>query len=175
MATTSLIHTPAPYRSTIPLYRRSVLVDPPDSAEPFAWDNGSVLRPGGVPVEMPAVGATVVIVSFIVPQNRSGMVQRYANGSLLGGGVPGWVNGNGQLVWQILRNGTPVKNMRNIITIRGLVENGGAPLPRGIHVRANDTVSLVLINFGVAPAGQTLLGLLAGYYYPQELDPSGVK
>ena len=95
-------------------------IDPPMSAAPFVW-NGAI--------EMPAIGAALGIISFIVPSNQNAVIWRVANGTAIGGGIAGWVNGSGTLVWQILRNGSPFKNMNNLVALIGLVEQGGSLLP----------------------------------------------
>ena len=158
-----------------PVTRHAPWIEPPPNAEPFGWDHPQGLSVPS-PVVMPAIGASAAIVQFLVPQNRSGVITRIANASGLGGWTLGdWVNGNGQLVWQILHDGVAFKGFASILTLRGLVEDGGSPLGAPIRIKANQVISLVLINNGVPQAGQSLLGLLAGYYYPSKLDTGDLR
>lgn len=153
-------------KHTYPVHMRPVTVDPPEAAEPFAWNNAIV---------MPAVGATAAIVSFVVPPNRSGVIWRVGNGTALGGGIAQWVNGSGDLIWQIIRNGSPFKNMNDIRAIIGLVEQTGGLLSAPLRLRANDTIALVVFNVAVPAAQQNIVGLLGGWYYPATQDPPTLR
>jgi len=151
---------------TYPIYMRPVTVDPPAAAEPFVWNNA---------IEMPAVGASEAIISFVVPPNRSGVIWRVGNATGLGGGIAQWVNGSGDLIWQVLRNGSPFKNMNDIRAAIGLVEQMGGLLSAPLRLRANDTITLVVFNIAVPAAGQNLVGLLGGWYYPASQDPPTLR
>jgi hypothetical protein len=148
-----------PYTMTM----RSPLLDPPDGSWPFL-PNGKAI--------MPAIGDKATICSQVVPANRVGAINRLANGTGLGTGIDNWINGDGNLVWQVYRNGSPYQYLGKIVVIFGLVELGGAPLDSPLRIRANDVISLVVTNLGVNPEGQILIGLLNGYTYPQEQEPS---
>ena len=153
-----------------------VTVQPPPEAEAFLWNywiDPTTNKPASVVV--PAIGATAVLTSFTVPQNRSGRIWKIANGTGIGGGIANWVNGSGSLTWQILRNGSPFKNFPLIATLVGLVEQGGSELSAGLPLRANDNIALVVTNNSLPPAGQILVGLLGGYYYPAKLDPPNLR
>lgn len=158
---------PAPTNLEYPIIARPPWIEPPASAESFLFNSGVAV--------MPAIGAQITIVSFVVPRGRSGRIWRVANYSNLTGGIARWVNGSGALVWQILKNGVPFKNFNNIVCAVGLVENGGSKLSAGLALRANDNISLVVNNVSIPAAGQILAGLLGGYYYPQDLDPKTLR
>jgi len=165
-----------PTRRDYPIFRRSVTIDPPDSAEGFLFN--CYVSPATqkiMSVTMPAIGAQATIINFTVPQNRNGRIWRIANGTAVGGGIATWVNGSGSLIWQILRNGSPFKNMNNIASLVGLVEMGGAQLSAGLPLRPNDNIALVVKNMSLPAAGQILIGLLGGYYYPSNLNPSNLR
>jgi hypothetical protein len=153
-------------KSTYPVFQRPPWIDAPASAEPFIPNAA---------VKVPAIGSQAVIVSFTVPANRSGVIWRVANGTAIGGGIANWINGSGSLVWQILRDGSPLKNMNNIISLIGLVEQGGAQLGAPLRINANDNIALIVENVSLQALGQDLVGLLSGYYYPSSLNPSTLR
>ena len=153
-------------KNSYPVHMRPVTVDPPEAAEPFAWNDAAV---------MPAKGSSVAVVEFVVPPNRSGVIWRVGNGTALGGGIAQWTNGSGKLIWQVLRNGTPYKNMSDIRCIIGLVEQLGGLLSAPLRLRANDTIGLVVLNIDTPAAGQNLVGLLGGWYYPASQDPPTLR
>ena len=125
-------------------------------------------------VIIPNIGSTAVIINFTVQLGRRGVINRLAN-EFVGGG---WTNGDGNLVWQVLINGVPVKNFENIISSLGDVKNPS--VIEGIRLRENDIVQLVILNNpngpnGGVPAAQQLVGgRLQGYFYPKDLDPENI-
>lgn len=136
---------------------------PPWNERPAA---GESFSPAAT-VALPAVGATSTIVQFTVPKGRSGVIDRIANQLLAGGG---WVDGNGDLVWQIVINGVPVKNYEAIVAQLGLVQAPSEIAP--IRLRENDVVKLTVTNVALGVVGGQLIGgRLGGWYYPKELDP----
>jgi hypothetical protein len=141
------------------LVEKPAWIDRPGSAEPFFPASFIVL---------PAVGATAPIIDFQVPQGRSGVINRIAN-EFVGGA---WVNGDGNLIWQIVVNGSPVKNCESIVASLGTVANPSAVDPIRLH--ENDIVQLTIRNVAVPAAGQLVGGRLQGYYYPKELDPENL-
>lgn len=125
-------------------------------------------------IALPAIGATATILQFRVPPGRSGVIKRLGN-EVVGGG---WVNGDGNLIWQILINGAAVKNFERIVMSVGTV-----PDPRsiaGIRLRETDLVQFTVFNNpngptgGVPVAGQLVLATLGGWFYPKELDPENL-
>lgn len=146
---------PTPYTQV----QQPAWVAAPASSDPFFWNSW---------VNLPAMGQTVAILTFIVPQNRSGVINGIGN-EFVGGG---WNSGDGNLVWQLFRNRVPIKNASQILSTLGTVTAPSRISP--IRLRANDTIQLALTNIGVNAAGQRLGGRLDGYYYPTDLDPEEI-
>src|SRR5882724_11063178 len=57
-------------------------------------------------VALPAIGASAVVVSVVIPEGRMAILKRIAN-VFVGGGFQ---EGQGGVVWQILLDGTDVNN-----------------------------------------------------------------
>jgi len=131
----------------------------PHAGEPF--------NPTGW-IDVPAIGATATIVSHKVGTGRNAVINRIAN-EVVGGG---WVDGDGTLVWQITRNGVPVKNQEAIVSSMGPVSSPSMFGP--ILLIENDTVALTVKNVNVAPAEQLIGGRLDGWDYPKGLGPSNI-
>lgn len=108
------------------LVQRLPTIDPPPDSWTFL-PNGAVL--------LPAVGVFATICSQTIPKGRSAVIWRLANGTALGGGIAGWNNGDGNLIWQMLRNGIPYQYFNSILTTIGLVEQGGSPLVAPLYCR----------------------------------------
>jgi hypothetical protein len=154
-------------KSPYPIVQASPLNEAPPNSWPFL-PNGSVV--------IPAIGSAAVICSEKVPQDKSGVIRFMANYSNVGPGISGWTPGDPTLlVWQLLRNGVPIQYFDDIVIAFGLTELGGAPLASPLRLRANDTISLIVNNIGLAPAGQWLVGLLSGYVFPARQDPSTAR
>ena len=131
----------------------------PHAGEPF--------NPTGW-IPMPVIGATSTIVSHTVGTGRNSVMNRLGN-EVVGGG---WVNGDGNLIWQVTRNGVPVKNQEYIISSLGPV---AAPSPFGpILFVENDVLALTVKNIGVAPALQLIGGRFDGWDYPKGLGPNNI-
>ncbi len=141
---------------------RSPLLDPPPGSWPFL-PNGSTT--------MPAIGQQATVCQQTVPANRAGTILRVANGTAVGEGIDGWINGSGSLIWQIYRNGSPYQYLGKIVVLFGMVELGGAPLASPLRIRANDNIALVVTNVSINPEGQIIIGLLNGFTYPQNQEP----
>ena len=148
------------------LVQRLPTIDPP----PDSW----TFLPNGQKT-IPAIGSSVTICSETIPKGRSAVIWRLANGTALGSGIAGWTNGDGNLLWKMLRNGVPFQYFNTISTIIGLVEQGGSPLVAPLYCRENDNISLVLYNIGLADSGQISLGSFSGYFYPKALDPRKMR
>jgi hypothetical protein len=116
-------------------------------------------------VAIPAVGVTAAIITFKVPGGMNGVIRRMGN-NFIGAGFQ---DGSGNLVWQILADGQPIRNHQNILGSLGNPANPAETDP--IRVYEGQTISLVVTNVAVAPvAGQLSGGRLSGYYYPIEYD-----
>lgn len=155
------------------LIQKLATLDPP----PDSW---TFLPNGSVPV--PSVNKSATICSQTIPKGRSAVIWRIANGTGLGLGIAGWTNGDGTLIWKMLRNGQPFQYFGNFTTIVGLVEAGGSPLVAPLYCRENDNISLVLYNVptvaspgGLPQTGQISLGSFSGYTYPKALDPRKMR
>jgi hypothetical protein len=148
------------------LTQRLATIDPP----PDSW----TFLPNGN-VTLPAIGKNVTICSQTIPKGRSAVIWRLANGTALGGGIAGWTNGDGHLVWRMLRNGVPFQYFGDINIVIGLAEQGGAPLVAPLYCRENDNISLVLYNISLPAAGQIAVGSFSGYTYPKALDPRKMR
>lgn len=150
-------------KNAYPVWQQSPLVLPPDNAWPFL-PNGAIT--------IPAIGQSAVIVSETVAATRAGVIKRIANYSNAGPGIAGWTPGDGSLVWQILRNGSPYEYFDNIVDVIGLTELGGAELASPLHIRERDNIALIVKNVGLEPQGQILMGLLNGYLFPARQYPA---
>lgn len=133
-------------------------IERPASAEPFT---------PAASVALPAIGATATIVQFTVPTGRSGAIKWIGNQFI---GV--WQEGSGSLVWQLLVNGAAVRNFENIVMSLGAVNNPSEISP--VRLRENDLIQLTITNVNLPVAGQLVLGRLAGWFYPKELDPENL-
>jgi hypothetical protein len=121
-------------------------------------------------VNLTAVGATAVILSFQVPQGYNGVIKWIGN-NFVGAG---WTEGTGALVYQILADGQPIRNMENIIGSLGSPASPSETAP--IRIFEQQTIELVCLNVDVSPAGpsgQLLGGRLSGWYYPVDYDTQG--
>lgn len=122
-------------------------------------------------VNLPAIGATAVVVQFTVPKGQAGFIRRIANEFVGGAFNPG----AGTVIWQIILNltvGTVAPNFDNITASLGAVNNPSAI--DGIHVREGDTPALIVKNISVVVAGQLIGGRLGGSFYPNPLEPPDI-
>jgi len=120
-------------------------------------------------VALPAIGASAVIVQFLVPEGRNGIVNRFAN-VFVGGG---FTEGSGGVVWQLFQDftvGAVVPNFDNIVSSLGSVNN--AKVLNGIRIKENQLVTLVVKNVSIVVSGQLVGGLLGGFTYPIDLEES---
>lgn len=103
----------------------------------------------------------VVVLAINVPDGFNGVITKYSC-NFTGGG---FIDGSGDLVWQILNNGKPIQNYDSILT-----ERGDPNLPR--DVSAINIYSSQVIQFVVNHAANPLLAsgyiicTLSGFYYP---------
>lgn len=117
-------------------------------------------------VVMPAIGATVTVVTYTVPLGRYGFITRIAN-QFVGGG---WTEGTGDLLWRLNADGIPIEGYDSLIASIGTM-SGPANLDKNpIRIYENQIITLDLQNVNVVPAAQPLLGLLRGYIFPLEQE-----
>jgi hypothetical protein len=115
-------------------------------------------------VALPAIGATATILDVLVPAGMSAIVKRLGN-NFVGGG---FVDGSGNLVWQVLVNGVPARNFENIIASLG---NPAVPSDIGfIRGKQQQHIKLTVKNVGVPVNGQLVGGRFSGWFYPNQYD-----
>lgn len=142
--------------------QRPIWIDPPSQ-----WENIDQLNY----VPLGAIGSTVIIVSYTVPIGRNGIIKKVAN-NFVGGG---WVEGTGQIIWQILLDGTPPPGANSYANILGSLGSPASPTEiSGFRVRENQVLTLVAQNISVLVAGQLVGGRLVGFQYPKEFEAKGI-
>jgi hypothetical protein len=149
----------SPAQANIQQVQEPPWIKMPHAGEPF--------NPTGW-VEMPPIGATVTIVSHTVGTGRCSVMNRIGNQVV---GQP-WVDGDGTLIWQITRNGVPVKNQEYIISSMGPVAAPSAFGP--ILFIENDVAALTVKNVSILPNKQLIGGRFDGWDYPKGLGPSNI-
>ncbi|MCI0402701.1 MAG: hypothetical protein L0212_04165 [Acidobacteria bacterium] len=147
------LHAIAQGRAGVPVVQRP-WVEMPASGKSFNQQNQAQ-------VLLPAIGTTVTVVTVTVPQGYHGVIKRIAN-QFVGGG---WTEGTGDLVWRILVDAMPLQNYSNIIASLGAISDP-THLEEAIRIYENQVIQLVANNVAVVVAGQPLLGLLGGWFYP---------
>ncbi len=116
------------------------------------------------PVVLPNINAQAVVVAFRVPIRQNGTIEFLAN-QYIG---PGFQEGSGLLIWQLLADGVPIKGYENITVTLGTPAAPG-PLGRSpIRIFDSQLIQLVCTNTGIPVANQVLIGLLGGHFYPIE-------
>lgn len=113
---------------------------------------------------LPAIGATVNIVQFVVPGGMNGVIRRVGN-NFVGGGFQ---EGSGNLIWQITADTNPIRDHENIL---GSLGNPAAPSETDpIRIYEGQTIALAVNNVAIGVAGQICGARLSGYFYPMEYD-----
>src|SRR6185437_1643565 len=88
--------------------RREPYLDPPPGSQSFYPE---------LSIPIPIVGSgNITVLSFVVPIGYDGVINAI-NNNFTGGG---FINGSGDLVWQILIDGRAVRNYDAILTERGV-------------------------------------------------------
>lgn len=154
---------PAPLPAAAQLPARAIekrpFIEMPAGGNPFDRLNNAA-------VTLPAIGTEVVVVQFTVPRGKNGVIVRISN-QFVGGG---WVEGTGDLVWRIEADGVPVRDYESIIASLGTTSNPGDRRGNPIRIFENQRIQLICLNVAVGVAGQPLLGLLGGWFYPIEQE-----
>lgn len=116
-------------------------------------------------IALPAAGSAADIISIKIPTGNNGIITTYGN-NFVGGG---WVEGSGDVTWQIARDGAPVDGYDAIL---GSLGSPASPTrhPSGFRVFQNQVVTLSVTNVNVVLAGQLSGGRLLGWYYPIEYE-----
>lgn len=138
----------------------------------FMPSSGQEFRHTGS-VVIPAQGTSGVVVQLKVPVGYNGILTALAN-VYIGGGFTDF---GGLITWQLYLDyqtggGIVAPNFQNITASLG---SASAPAKlHGIPIKENQLVTLLVKNSnpGVVPAGQTIGGLLGGYYYPVTDEPA---
>ena len=113
-------------------------------------------------VDLPAIGATVTVLSFTVDDGYIAVLRTLGN-VFVGAG---WTEGSGALIWQLLDNGAVIRNYDNIVSSLGSVNQpgqlgGGA----GILVQEGHLVQLQVKNVSLAVGGASVGGRLSGWLF----------
>ncbi len=115
---------------------------------------------------LPAIGATVTVVTFPVPRRKNGAIEFIGN-QFIGGG---WVEGTGDLVWQLLADGVPLQGYDSIIASIGTISSPANLGRSPSRIFENQVIELTARNVNIIVAGQVLLGLVRGKFYPLEQE-----
>ena len=140
--------------------------DKPISRIPPPWIEAPA---GRVPIDffgtvaMPVVGAQAVVLTFPVPEGYDGVVSDYA----LNYTGAGFVNGSGDLVWQILANGRPIRNFSNITAQKGS-EQFPRKISSGIPIASGQIITVVIQHVANVALGAAVTASLLGYLYPRQ-------
>jgi hypothetical protein len=124
-----------------------------------------------------AIGTTVIIISYVVPPGRNGIIYKVAN-NFVGGG---WVEGTGDILWRILVDGAPPPGATSYDAILASLGNPASPteIP-GFRIFENQVLTIVAFNNpagangGVVVAGQRVGGRFVGWNYPTDIEESDI-
>jgi hypothetical protein len=146
---------------------------PPWIYQPVNWENVDQINYALVP----AIGSTAIIISYVVPPGRNGIINKVAC-NFVGGG---WVEGSGDIVWRILVDGTPPPGATSYDSI--LASLGGPSQPTGIagfRFFENQVLTFVAFNNpagangGVVVAGQRVGARFTGWNYPLDIEEDDI-
>jgi hypothetical protein len=122
---------------------------------------------------LPAINSTAIILSYLVPSGRNGVINKVAC-NFVGGG---WTAGTGDVVWRILIEGTPPPGATSYDNI---VDSLGSPAQpvgiSGFRIFENQTLTVVIFNNpagangGVVVAGQRAGARVLGHLYPRDME-----
>lgn len=140
---------------------------------PINWENIDQMAY----VLLPAIGASVNIISFTVPIGRNGVINKVAS-NFVGGG---WTEGTGDLLWRILVDGAPPPGATSYAAIPASLGSPAQPVGiAGFRIFENQTLTLVGVNNaagpngGVVVAGQRFGGRLMGHLYPRDIEEQDI-
>jgi hypothetical protein len=122
---------------------------------------------------LPAINSTAIILTYLVPIGRNGVINKVAC-NFVGGG---WTAGTGDVVWRILIDGTPPPGATSYDNI---VDSLGSPAQpvgiSGFRIFENQTLTVVIFNNpagangGVVVAGQRAGARVLGHLYPRDME-----
>ena len=134
---------------------------------PINWENLDQLNYVG----LPAIGAQSIILDFTVPDGRNGIIKKVAC-NFVGGG---WVEGSGNITWQILVDGGTPPGATSYNNILGSLGSPANPVEiPGFRIFEHQRIQFVANNVNIALAGQLVGARLIGWLYPRELDGSEI-
>lgn len=116
-------------------------------------------------VTIPAIGQSEIVLSYRVSRGRNGVIKSYANNYI----GDGFQEGSGNLYWQYLRNGNPIKFYERVLASLGRVESP-TEHPSGFRVFDNDLIQILVFNVSIDPAGQLIGGRILGWQYPKKYE-----
>jgi len=119
-------------------------------------------------VTIPAVGANAVVLKFVVPSGKNGVISQIAN-NFVGGG---FVDGSGNIIWRFEQDGIPLVGLENLNTSLGTPAAPSRTAP--VRIMENKTISLVVFNIGIVVAGQLIGGRISGHFYPRNTEQQGL-
>lgn len=128
-------------------------LEPPDGYVPY--DEQSV-------ADLPAVAANVILTTITVPDGMDGVINAIS-WNFVGGSFS---QGSGDIVVQIRRNTTPIRNFQNI-----LVEKGTIDIPRTIspiRVYSKEVIDIFVSHAANPALNGSIVGCLQGYFYPSK-------
>lgn len=140
--------TSAPLPTTIV---KKPWLDAPDGTVPF---DPQTAVPLGV------VGATVVAVELIVPDGYDGVINEYS-WNFTGGG---FVQGDGSLKAQVLRNGAAIRNYDNILVEKGTIAHARHIAP--IRIWSGDRIQVTVNHVSNVLLDGQVVASLVGWFYP---------
>jgi hypothetical protein len=147
---------------------KPVWIDPPEN-----WVNIDQLAYA----LLPAIGSTVIILSFQCPLGYNAIINRVAC-NFVGGG---WVEGSGDVIWRILVDGAPPPNASSYNAIVASLGSPASPVQiSGFRIMENQVLTLQAFNNpagpdgGIVVAGQRVGARLLGFQYPRELEGDSI-
>jgi len=114
-------------------------------------------------VATPAVGNSIAVVQFTVPEGYYGAIKQIGNVYV----GAGFVEGSGSLVWQIQQNGGVIRNYDNILSSLGTVSAPGELAGRSIVLDELALVTLQVNNVSLVAGGTQVGGRLSGWLFPK--------
>jgi hypothetical protein len=137
------------------LVQKAAYLDMPEDGTPFNEVTYA---------DLPAIGAQAVIIQFTVPQGSNGVIKWIGNNYV----GAGWTEGTGDLVYQLLADGQPIRNFERIIGSLGSPASPSETAP--VRIYESQVIQLVCTNVSITVAQQLLGGRLSGWYYPVWYD-----
>jgi len=136
-------------------FARRPWLDPPLGSYSFDEENGILL---------PAISTLfTVVLEFLVPNGSDGVINYISNNFLAGG----FIGFSGDIVWQILADGRPIRNFENIRSEKGTIGQGRKVSP--IRIYSNQKIQYVVRHAAnLALTGGQVVCSLNGYYYPSQ-------